>query len=308
MLQQTQVSTVIPYYQRFLSSFPTLEILAAAPEDSVLTLWAGLGYYSRAKNLHRGAKFLLETYRGNFPKNREEILKVPGIGPYTAGAILSIAFNLKVPLVDGNVERVFSRYFGFNKPSDSSEAKRFFWEKAEILVQNCSSPRIFNQGLMELGSLVCTKSAPKCQQCPLQKSCVALKKDWVDKLPFKKTKKSYQDLHLLKLLFEKDGKLWLRQNSEKEWWSGLWDFPTAPLKTPQKWVTEVEHWAKEFRASSWRDLSRQKHTVTHHRLDILPVHLKVKRAPSKAGKWVPVKEIQTLPVSALVKKIMLQDF
>jgi A/G-specific adenine glycosylase len=119
MLQQTQVITVIPYYQRFLSSFPDLKTLAQASEEKVLAHWAGLGYYSRARNLHRGAQFLLKNHQGRFPRSRDEILKVPGIGPYTAGAVLSIAFDLKEPLVDGNVERVFSRYFALNLPTDS---------------------------------------------------------------------------------------------------------------------------------------------------------------------------------------------
>jgi len=308
MLQQTQVSTVIPYYQRFLSSFPDLKTLAQASEEKVLAHWAGLGYYSRARNLHRGAQFLLKNHQGRFPRSRDEILKVPGIGPYTAGAVLSIAFDLKEPLVDGNVERVFSRYFALNLPTDSPQAKRFFWEKAGALVQLCSSARVFNQGLMELGSLICTKSSPECGRCPLTSSCAAYEKGIVDELPFKQKKPKYQNLHQLKLLFEKNGKIWLRKNSANEWWSGLWDFPTATLKNPRKWIPEVENKAKEVGAISWRELSHQKHTVTHHRLQIIPVHLKVKKAPLKDGKWVPVKEIPTLPVSALVKKIMLQDF
>lgn len=308
MLQQTQVSTVIPYYERFLTRFPNVKALAESPEEKVLAHWAGLGYYSRAKNLRRGAQFLLENHQGRFPRSRDEILKVPGIGPYTAGAVLSIAFDLKEPLVDGNVERVFSRYFALELPIDSPQAKRFFWEKADALVQQCTSARIFNQGLMELGSLICTKSSPQCGRCPLISSCAAHKKKLVDQLPFKKNKTQYKELHQLKLLFEKSGKIWLRKNTEKEWWSGLWDFPTTPLKNPRKWISEVEGQAKAVGAISWRELSHQKHTVTHHRLQIIPVHLKVKKAPSKGGKWVPVKEIPALPVSALVKKIMLQDF
>lgn len=308
MLQQTQVGTVIPYYERFLLRFPTLKTLAEAPLEAVLAHWAGLGYYSRAKNLHRGAHFILENYRGQFPKSRDEILQVPGIGPYTAGAILSIAWDLKVPLVDGNVERVFSRYFGLDKPIDSREAKIFFWQKAEELVHVCASARIFNQGLMELGSLICTKASPSCNRCPVSSSCVALKKGLVEKLPYKKTKKHYREVSLLKFLCEKEGKIWLRKNTDEEWWSGLWDFPSRTLKSPRKWVAEVENQVQRFQASSWRELSHQKHTVTHHRLDIIPVHLKVKRAPLKGGKWVPIKDIQALPISSLVKKIMLQDF
>jgi len=308
MLQQTQVKTVVPYYLKFLSTFPALESLAKAPLESVLGHWSGLGYYSRAKNLHKGAAFILDHYQGKFPKTRGEILKVPGIGPYTAGAILSIAFNLKIPLVDGNVERVFSRYFGLNKASDTKEAKSFFWEKAEALVEVCDSARDFNQGLMELGSLICTKASPNCSLCPLVDSCVALKTGSVDKLPFKQNKKKYQEKSLLKWLFEKEGKIWLRPNSDKEWWSGLWDFPTSELKAPANWFDEAETQARQFRASSWRELCHQKHTVTHHRLKIIPVHLKVKNLPLKGGKWVPIKEIPSLPISSLVRKIMLHDF
>jgi len=308
MLQQTQVVTVIPYYERFLSSFPNLMSLANASEEKVLAHWAGLGYYSRARNLHRGAKFLLENHKGRFPLTRDEMLKVPGIGPYTAGAVLSIAFDLKEPLVDGNVERVFSRFFGLNIPIDSSPAKKFFWEKAEALVQSCSSARVFNQGLMELGSLICTKSSPQCGRCPIRGSCVAFKKGTVDELPFKKAKTKYKNLHQIKLIYEKQGKVWLRKNSAKEWWSGLWDFPTLTLQTRQKWISEVENRVKGVGASAWKELSHQKHTVTHHRLEVIPIHIPVKKAPGKDGKWLPIKEIPALPVSALVKKIMLQDF
>jgi A/G-specific adenine glycosylase len=153
MLQQTQVETVLFYYHRFLKRFPTLKSLAESQEQEVLTLWSGLGYYRRARNLRKGAQYLF-SLRGEFPRTREEILAVPGIGPYTAGAILSIAFDLPEALVDGNVQRVFARYFGFREPIQSSKAQKFFWAKADLWVKTAVSPRIHNQALMELGSLI----------------------------------------------------------------------------------------------------------------------------------------------------------
>lgn len=306
MLQQTQVATVIPYFQRFLKAFPTLQKLAQASEESVLTQWAGLGYYSRGRNLRRGAQYLLDHHRGVFPKSREELLKVPGIGPYTAGAILSIAFNLKEPLVDGNVERVLSRLFGFKKPLGTTEAKHFFWDKAHQLVSHAKDPKCFNQGLMELGSTVCTKSNPRCPKCPLQKFCLAYSHDLTHELPVPKKRKTTQFVRLLKLILERNGKIWVRQNSSQEWWAGLWDLPSLQLSPHEEWLPILE---KKLNPSSpvfLKELSHQKHTVTHHKLEVIPIHLRVRKNPDFDGKWLELKRFSAMPTSALVKKIMLE--
>jgi len=307
MLQQTQVATVIPYYEKFLEAFPSLPQLAKAPEEQILHLWSGLGYYSRARNLHRGAQYLLEVHQGIFPQTREALLKIPGIGPYTAGALLSIAFNLKEALVDGNVERVFSRYYGFTAPIDTPSAKKFFWTQAERLVTQASSPRLFNQGLMELGSLVCTKANPQCGICPLAASCMAFKKNLTGKLPFKKTKRPYESLHQIKFIFEKKGKWWLKKNGLEDWWSGLWDFPTYTVPEGMPPLKGIEKVLKQYQPVAWKELSHVKHTVTHHKLQVIPLYLRVRQAPPFEGQWFPPEEISQLPVSALVKKIIVHD-
>lgn len=308
MLQQTQVSTVIPYYEKFLTAFPDLKSLAKAPEEKALQLWAGLGYYSRARNLHRGAQYLVSQCESSFPKTREAILKIPGIGPYTAGAVLSIAFNLKEPLVDGNVERVFSRYFGYEEPIDTVTAKKFFWKKAEELVHLSKEPRLFNQSLMELGSLICTKANPQCDNCPVQRNCLAFHQDLTQNIPRKQKKTKYKEVYQVKFIFENQGKVFVRQNLKTEWWAGLWDFPSVELKAPQNWTAEIEELVKAHSPLTWRELSHQKHTVTHHKLSVIPLHLKLRKKPSLEGQWVASSQLRNLPVSALVRRIWDQNF
>jgi len=308
MLQQTQVSTVIPYYEKFLEAFPSLESLAKAPEEKVLKLWAGLGYYSRARNLHKGAQYLVSHLQNSFPQQRAEILKVPGIGPYTAGAILSIAFNLKEPLVDGNVERVFSRYFGYSDPIDSVKAKKFFWKKAEELVNLSQEPRLFNQALMELGSLICTKSTPQCGDCPIQKDCTAFQQNLTQDIPRKQKKVKYKEVFLVKLIFENQGRFFLRKNRKTEWWAGLWDFPSMELDSPKNWTTKIQKLAESHSPVAWKELSHEKHTVTHHKLSVIPLHLKVRKKPPFEGEWVLGSDLKDRPVSALVRRIWDQHF
>lgn len=308
MLQQTQVSTVIPYYHRFLKAFPTLSHLAQASEGEVLSLWAGLGYYSRARNLQKGAQFIVQNHQGQVPTNRESLLKVPGIGPYTAGALLSIAFHQNEPLVDGNVERVFSRYFGFQKPLGSTEAKRFFWKKATELVQTTTDPASLNQALMELGSLVCTKSSPRCGHCPLQSSCTAFQKNLTETLPIPKKRPKKLHLQFIKLVIEKEGRFFTQQNSAEEWWAGLWDFPSIRIQKINRWMDEIKESLDQYSPHFLKELTHQKHTVTHHQLEVVPVHIQVRKKPRIPGQWVTLRELKKLPKSALVTKIIAQHF
>jgi len=299
MLQQTQVATVIPYYHRFLKELPTLEALAAAPTEKVLQLWSGLGYYSRARNLQKGAQYLVEKYAGKFPRMREEIEEVPGIGPYTAGAILSIAFDLPEALVDGNVQRVFARYFGIQAEIEQRETQRLFWQHAATWVKAAEAPRVLNQALMELGAMICTKGTPKCDLCPLAQTCVARAKGWQEELPRRKARRKAVDLWWQGFVVEKKGKIFLRQNQKGEWWTDLWDFPTRPL-------TSREVWEKPP-AFEARRLAPQKHTVTHHRIHIAPYHHAVSRKPPfelGPGRWVSVEEAQNLPLSSLARKVL----
>ena len=309
MLQQTQVATVIPYFHRFMERFPTVKALAEAPEATVLTAWSGLGYYSRAKNLHRGAKYLLENHDGKFPKTREEILLVPGIGPYTAGAILSIAFDLKEPLVDGNVQRVFSRFFGFQEEIESPTAQKFFWKQAADWVEASTAPRVLNQALMELGATLCTKGKPRCALCPLRKNCVAFEKGWQERLPLRRERRKSIELWWVSLILETQEKIFLKQNPKGEWWSDLWDFPHVPVKGPRDHKAKAVEFADALPIESFEELDHQKHTVTHHKLHVAPYRFRMKKGktlPSKEwkGGWFTRQEIEQLPLSSLARKLL----
>lgn len=307
MLQQTQVATVIPYFKKFTEAFPRLSDLAEASEEQVLSLWAGLGYYSRARNLHQGAQFILKNHQGFLPQTRKELLEVPGIGPYTAGAILSIAFGLKEPLVDGNVERVFTRLFGWDKPIDSGPAKTFFWQKASELVALSNSPKHFNQSLMELGSLICTKSSPRCELCPVSESCEAFRVGKTQEWPFKAKKIRYQKVTLLKYFIEWEDQYLLSQNNEGKWWKGLWDVPTEECPSFSKWETQAKAFARKLKAKSWKEGNHYTHTVTHHKLTVVPLTLRLSKKPKLPGSWVNKSDLRRKATSALLRKIVLQE-
>lgn len=300
MLQQTQVAAVIPYYERFLSQLPTLVALAAVKENRLMALWSGLGYYSRARNLQKGARYLVE--RGGFPRTREEMLKVPGIGPYTAGAVLSIAYDLPVPLVDGNVMRVLSRFLGERREIETKSVQSRFWQECETWVARCKSPRVFNQALMELGAAVCTRTSPSCGRCPLQKDCVALAKGWTDQLPRRKPKRAKVDLCWVGVIWTHRGRVYLKQNPKGEWWEGLWDVPRVEVSSADKLESRLEELAREW--GEPEVLGPQKHAVTHHRIQATPAVWRSASPPFKGGKWFSLRDLDEMPVSALSRKLL----
>jgi A/G-specific adenine glycosylase len=205
MLQQTRMEVVLPYFERFLARFPTIVSLAAATDDDVTSAWSGLGYYRRARMLRAGAVAVMERFGGVLPTTVDELLTIPGIGRYTAGAIASIAFDARAPIVDGNVTRVVARLFG----NDDDP-----WGKAEALVEECKSPRVLNQGLMELGALICTPRNPTCLVCPLREQCVALATGRVDELPRPKEKKATRELSIaLYLIRDRRGRVLMRREA-----------------------------------------------------------------------------------------------
>lgn len=307
MLQQTQVAAVIPYYENFLKLFPTVKALAKAPEERVLTAWSGLGYYSRARNLRKGAQYLLETHDGDFPRTREEILEVPGIGPYTAGAILSIAFDLRVPIVDGNVQRVFARFYGEGGELHEKKTQTFFWLAAKHWVDVAASARNLNQALMELGALVCTKALPKCDRCPLQKGCVAFAKNLQTELPRKKRRTAPIDLWWAPIYLEAGEYVYLRQNPKGEWWSDMWDFPRCEASDEHAMKKLVVSKIAELDSKKSVSLGQYRHTVTHHRIHARPVCVSYdKRRPVRGipGEWVKKSQLPKLPLSSLAKKVL----
>lgn len=230
MLQQTQMDTVLPYYERFLAAFPTVFDLAKATEEEVLTLWAGLGYYSRARNLHKCACVLVDEYEGNFPEEYQNALKLPGIGPYTAGAVLSIAYNKKVPAVDGNVLRVYSRLFNSDLDIGESKNKKIIEKKIQKLIPE--NARDFNQALMELGALICLPKNPQCEICPLTKNCKAKALSLQNDLPIKRKKTRNKKIAVAVGIIRKPERIMIVKASTALL-NGLWGFPIAEGETQE---------------------------------------------------------------------------
>lgn len=242
MLQQTQVVTVIPYFHRWMQRLPTVAALASASEPEVLKLWEGLGYYSRARNLHRAAKVIVAEHGGALPSTREQLLTLPGVGPYTAGAIASIAFDQPEPLVDGNVQRVLARLFAYRDDPRSKAGQTWLWETARSLVPG-DRPGDFNSALMELGATVCTPKAPACPTCPLRKTCQANALGLQSQIPPpKKAKETPHFARTIHLFRKPDGTLLLEQRPATGRWANLWQFPTreTPLH-PGRALGQVSH-------------------------------------------------------------------
>lgn len=229
ILQQTRVAQGTPYYLKFIEAFPTVEDMAAASEEEILKLWQGLGYYSRARNLHATAKMVVTDYGGEFPNTYKELLKLKGVGDYTASAIASICFNEPQAVVDGNVYRVLARYFGIDKPINSTEGIKYFKSLAQELLHT-SNVRDYNQGIMEFGAIQCAPKKPYCLHCPLNDSCIALKEGNVNVLPVKlkktKVRKRYFN-YLVPVMHNSDGskQTILQQRKGKGIWQNLWEFP-----------------------------------------------------------------------------------
>jgi A/G-specific adenine glycosylase len=285
MLQQTRMEVVLPYFERFLQRFPTLEALAAASDHDVTAAWSGLGYYRRARMLRDGARHVLEHYRGVIPKPVAELITIPGIGRYTAGAISSVAFNQRVPIVDGNVTRVLARLFG----SDGET-----WERAETLVEACKKPRDFNQGLMELGALVCTPRNPSCLICPLREHCVARATGRVDELPAPKPKKETRELRIpLYLVRDAAGRVLMRREA-------------GPLMHA---MYHLPHGDSSLLEESALDLTRRallgtiRHTVTTRRIEFSLYDAEL-HGSTDGYEWIDVRELGSVPHPSYVAKAL----
>ncbi|MBC5994722.1 A/G-specific adenine glycosylase [Pontibacter cellulosilyticus] len=223
ILQQTRVAQGLPYYQNFVENYPTVQDLAAAPQDEVLRLWQGLGYYSRARNMHHTAQLVVEKYGGQFPGKYEELLKLKGVGSYTAAAIASFAFKEQVAVLDGNVFRVLSRVFGLTEDIAAPASRKVFQKLADELVP-ADEPDTFNQAIMEFGAIQCTPVMPDCLFCPLQQSCFAFNHGMVQELPVKSKAKAARPRFFHYIVLEFDGAYYLRKRLEGDIWQGLYDF------------------------------------------------------------------------------------
>jgi A/G-specific adenine glycosylase len=326
MLQQTRVDTVVPYYLRWMERFPTPMALADAPMEEVLRQWQGLGYYRRARNLHAAAQLLAERSDQGFPQTREELRALPGIGAYTAGAVASIAFGRAVPAVDGNVRRVFARLL-----DDPSPTLARLEREVGALVDPVS-PGDFNQGLMELGSLVCTPRRPRCEVCPVQPWCAARGAGTVQERPQTKPKAPVRHLHEVVLVLRApDGEGWqllLRQRPESGLLGGLWEFPGLEIPPPKPGIAGLRlleeglntllthlgirpsHEEGDGRPSPPAPLPRVEHLFTHRKVTYHP-HLLTLPAPSGGEgepgnplRWVTRSELDLLPLSQAQLRIL----
>lgn len=229
ILQQTRVEQGLPYFLKFLAAFPTVHALAEADENAVFKLWEGLGYYTRARNLMATARRVSRDLNGSFPATYDEILKLPGIGPYTAAAISSFAFGLPHAVLDGNVYRVLARFFALEMPIDSTAGKKIFSQKAAELLDR-SQPGRFNQAIMDFGATVCTPQKPACPTCPLREKCLAFQQKKVADLPVKSRAAAKRTRYFHYFIFKKDDETWVRKRSEKDIWRGLFGFPMVEME------------------------------------------------------------------------------
>ncbi|HTA75697.1 MAG TPA: A/G-specific adenine glycosylase [bacterium] len=303
MLQQTQVKTVIPYYGRFLDELPDWQSLAKAKEEKILKLWEGLGYYRRARNLQAAAQKIIAEFNGKLPQTREEIIKLPGVGQYSAGAVLSIAFQKPEPLVDGNVIRVFSRLFVLRGNLKTGENHEKVWDIARSLIST-KRPGDFNQALMELGATVCFTDNPQCLLCPLFQFCEAAQRGIQADLPEMPKAAKNIEVPMAALLLENKKKILVRKRDESEkWLKGFWEFPSAEGKSMDEARQKLE---KEFKVKTERKPAKDvKHQITNHKIHLslftTPIQKPVKTTSHL--KWVTAVELEELPFSSAQGKL-----
>lgn len=296
MLQQTQVQTVIPYWERFLARYPTVNALAAAPLDEVMQLWSGLGYYSRARNLHRCAQQVVAL--GGFPRTAAELRELPGFGPYTSGAVASIAFGEAAPLVDGNVARVLSRVFVIEGAPGEKAREKKLWAKAAELVEG-ERPGDFNQSLMELGALVCRTENPTCLRCPLREDCGALREGRVSELPPARVRAARKLLNLAVAVWERQGELLFVRREAKGLFGGLWELPSVdyPLRDDELGARFTESLGAKVKVAERLGVVRR--TLTHRDLELHLFRVTGRRAPKAAAevRWASARDLSGLGIS-----------
>jgi A/G-specific adenine glycosylase len=314
MLQQTQVATVIPYWQRFLARFPDPASLAAAAEQDVLRLWEGLGYYRRARQLHAAAQRIVTYHHGIFPSTYDAVRALPGIGRYTAGAILSIGLDQKLPILEANTIRVLSRLTGYKKDITSTDGRKHLWSIAEQILPDAHSGS-FNQALMELGSEICTPKSPACDRCPVAQLCKARQLNLVQKIPRPAKRPNFEDVTELAVIIRHGRKVLLRHCQPGERWAGLWDFPRFAVATWQmngqlkRSLVAGTHKLTGLRIEPGDHLLTLKHGVTRFRITLhcyaaqLKQHARSEKPASKSIRWVSIPTLANYPLSTTGRKI-----
>ena len=303
MLQQTQVATVIAYFHRFIQAFPTIASLAAADEQQVLRLWQGLGYYRRARHLHAAAKQIVQKHAGIIPRDLEALLALPGVGRYTAGAIASIAFGIRAPLVDGNVMRVLARLFAIEDSIDAPATIRQLWEIAEKLVP-ASQPGDFNQAMMELGAMACSPRKPSCLVCPVRTQCEANKRGIAASLPVRKKKSKPLAVTHHIIAIERDGQFLFHQRPGTGLWSKLWQLPTCESFGADETVTAsaMTAWARKatgMKLKKAAETSSFFHQTTHRSISFILWRCTAteKTSPGNGYIWRALEDLSDLPLA-----------
>jgi A/G-specific adenine glycosylase len=306
MLQQTQVKTVLGYYERWMARFPTITALARADDDEVLHAWQGLGYYSRARRLLAGARAVTERYAGQLPRDVDALLALPGIGPYSAGAIASIAFGLKEPLVDGNVVRVLCRLFALEGDPAKAPLKKEIWRRARELVQtSVTNPSELNQSLMELGATICTPTSPRCPECPVAKQCRALALGKERELPHLAKRAAPTEVRTAAAYVRRADAVLLRQMpGDAPRWAGLWVLPFAELSATETATSGAVRALDEMglKGTAKATLREARHTITRFRVTLSVVECAV---PSKSRATLFARgEVERLALPSIHAKLL----
>jgi len=304
MLQQTQVATVIPYFERFIARFPDLQALAAAPEDDVLALWSGLGYYSRARNLHAAARAIVAGHGGMFPVQSDVIAQLPGVGRSTAAAIAALAFGQRCAILDGNVKRVLARHGGIAGWPGDKKVESALWTLAESRLPT-SAVEAYTQGMMDLGALVCTRSQPACATCPVNADCIAHTQGRTRELPASRPKKTLPQKQVQMLLLLDRGELMLEKRPSQGIWGGLWSLPELSVD-----LDATDHCREHFGfiALTRQALPHFTHSFTHFKLHIQPVQLRLapRHATPPGQRWLPLADALDAALPAPVRTLVSQ--
>lgn len=312
MLQQTQVTTVLDYFARFMQALPDVQALAAAPLDEVLHLWTGLGYYTRARNLHKTAQYICTNYHGEFPRSAEILATLPGIGPSTAGAIASLSMGLRAPILDGNVKRVLARYSALKSYPGSSQASKQLWQLAERLTPQQDVAQ-YTQAMMDLGATLCTRKQPACSRCPVQKGCLAYQTEQQHLLPIARPRKVMPEKRIsMPLLIDPSGSVLLYQRPATGLWGGLWSLPELDN------IAQLDSLLQQHQLTLEQQqlLTGLRHTFSHFHLEIEPWLVHVKRSTASViaeNNWLwynpynPLRLGLAAPIKELIERTLIQS-
>jgi A/G-specific adenine glycosylase len=312
MLQQTQVATVIPYYARFLNSFPDVAALAAAPTETVMAHWSGLGYYTRARNLHRCAQQVVSNHAGRFPSDPETLASLPGIGKSTAAAIAAFAYGARAAILDGNVKRVFCRVFGVEGFPGQAAVEKHLWQRAEAMLPE-REIEAYTQGLMDLGATLCTRTRPACDRCPMQSRCIAHASGRTSELPARKPKKAIPEKSTVMLVVVHKGEILMEQRPPEGIWGGLLSLPELNRLSSENSDVDLDE-QLALALSSFGDideimmLSSFVHGFTHYRLSVMPVHVTLRQryvmAAQSDYQWRALAQSSEAALPSPVRKLL----